>query len=63
VLIKRGAWIGSGAIILPGVTVGIGSIIAAGAVVSRDIPDFSVAAGNPARVVSKLPKPGEKSEA
>jgi acetyltransferase-like isoleucine patch superfamily enzyme len=62
VLIKRGAWIGSGAIILPGVTIGVGSIVAAGAVVSKDIPDFSVAAGNPARVVSKLPKPGEKNE-
>lgn len=57
VLIKRGAWVGSGAIILPGVTIGIGSIVAAGAVVSRSIPNFSVAAGNPARVVSKLPNP------
>lgn len=61
VLIKRGAWIGSGAIILPGVTIGEGSIIAAGAVVNRNIPDFNIAAGNPARVVSKLPKPNEVS--
>ncbi|MFW9904540.1 MAG: acyltransferase [Candidatus Thorarchaeota archaeon] len=57
--IKKGAWIGTGAIILPGVTIGIGSIIAAGSVVNRDIPDFKVAAGNPARVVSELPKPKE----
>ena len=57
VLVKKGAWIGTGAIILPGVTIGIGSIIAAGSVVSRDIPDFKVAAGNPARVVSDLPRP------
>ncbi len=57
VKINRGAWIGSGAIILPGVTVGKGSIVAAGAVVNRSIPDFSIAAGNPARVVSKLENP------
>ncbi len=57
VLIKRGAWIGSGAIILPGAIIGEGSIVASGAVVNRPIPDFRVAAGNPARVVSKLPRP------
>lgn len=57
VWLKRGAWIASGAIILPGVTIGKGSIIAAGSVVNRDIPDFSIAAGNPARVVSKLERP------
>ncbi|MFX0123800.1 MAG: acyltransferase [Candidatus Hodarchaeota archaeon] len=61
VLIKQGAWIGTGAIILPGVTIGIGSIIAAGSVVNRDIPDFKIAAGNPARVVSELPRPKEMS--
>ena len=55
--VKQGAWIGSGAIILPGVTIGTGSIIAAGSVVNRDIPDFKIAAGNPARVVSELPRP------
>ena len=57
VRVKQGAWIGSGAIILPGVTIGTGSIIAAGSVVNRDIPDFKIAAGNPARVVSELPRP------
>jgi acetyltransferase-like isoleucine patch superfamily enzyme len=54
--IKRGAFIGAGAIILPGVTIGEGSIIASGSVVSRSIPDYRIAAGNPARVVSKLEK-------
>ena len=54
VLIKKGAWIAAGAIVLPGVTIGKGSIIAAGSVVSKDIPDFCVAAGNPARVVRKI---------
>lgn len=57
VLLKRGSWLGSGSIILPGVTVGIGAIVAAGAVVSKNVPNYSVAAGNPARVVSKLPHP------
>ena len=59
VVIKHGAWIASGAIILPGVTIGKGSIVAAGAVVNRSIPEYSVAAGNPARVISKLPKPNK----
>ncbi len=55
--IKRGAWIGSGAIILPGAIIGEGAIVASGAVVNRAIPDFRIAAGNPARVISKLPRP------
>jgi acetyltransferase-like isoleucine patch superfamily enzyme len=57
--IKRGAWIGSGAILLPGAIIGEGSIVASGAVVSRAIPDYRIAAGNPARAVSKLPRPEE----
>lgn len=59
--IKRGAWIASGSIILPGVSIGKGSIVAAGSVVNRNIPDFSIAAGNPARVVSKLEKPKKRN--
>lgn len=51
VLIKRNAHIGIGAIIMPGVTIGEGSIIGAGAVVTKDIPDFSIAVGVPARVI------------
>lgn len=47
-------WIGGNVVILPGVTIGKGCTIAAGAVVSRDIPDWSVAMGVPARVVKKL---------
>lgn len=51
VTIGDDVWIGRRVIILPGVTIGRGSIIGAGAVVAKDIPPYSVAVGNPARVV------------
>jgi len=51
VIIEDDVWIGTGVIILKGVTVGCGSIIAAGSVVNKSIPEFSIAAGVPARVV------------
>lgn len=54
VRIEDGAWIGAGAIILPGVTIGIQSIVGAGSVVTRDVPDGCVVAGNPARVIKKF---------
>ena len=51
VLVQAWADIGTGAILLPGVTVGKGSIVGAGAVVTRDVPPFSIVAGVPARFV------------
>jgi acetyltransferase-like isoleucine patch superfamily enzyme len=51
VTIEDAVWIGTSSIILPGVTIGYGSIIGAGSVVTRDIPPRVLAAGNPARVV------------
>jgi maltose O-acetyltransferase len=51
VTVGRNAWIGMGAIILPGVTIGEGCVIGAGSVVVKDVEPFSVAVGNPARVV------------
>ncbi|GAB4028843.1 sugar O-acetyltransferase [Spirosoma koreense] len=54
IVIKRNAWIGAGATILPGVTVGENSVVAAGAVVSRNVPANAVVAGVPARVVKSL---------
>lgn len=52
--IKNNVWIGEGVCILPGVTVGIGSIIGALSLVTKDIPDYSIAVGSPAKVVKKF---------
>ena len=49
--IKDGVWIGNNVIILSGVTIGQKAIIAAGSVVTKDIPDYAIAAGNPAKVI------------
>lgn len=51
VVIKKNAWIGAGATILPGVTIGEHSVVAAGAVVTQDIPDNIVAGGVPAKIL------------
>lgn len=51
VIIGNEVWIGGGTVILPGVTIGDGVVIGAGSVVTRDIPSFTVAFGNPCRVV------------
>lgn len=55
VVIEDGAWVGCRAIILKGVTIGRGAVIGAGAIVTRDVPAYSVAVGQPARVVRTLP--------
>jgi len=56
ILIKEGAWIGAGATILPGVTIGKYAIIGANSLVSKDIPDYGVAVGSPAKVIKYLEK-------
>ena len=56
ILIKEGAWVGAGATILPGVTVGKHAIIGANSVVSKNIPDYAVAVGCPAKVIKYLEK-------
>ncbi len=52
--IKKGAWIGAGAIILPGVTIGENAIVGAGSVVTKDVPNNTVWVGNPARQIKEL---------
>ncbi len=51
VTIGDDVWIGTRVIVLPGVTIGAHSIVAAGAVVTKDVPEWSVVGGNPARVI------------
>lgn len=54
--IKRNSSIGSCSIIMPGVTIGEGAVIGAGSLVTKDIPDWSIAVGRPAKVVKTFPK-------
>ncbi|HEY0655457.1 MAG TPA: sugar O-acetyltransferase [Chryseosolibacter sp.] len=54
ILIKRNAWIGAGATILPGVTIGENSIVAAGAVVNKDVPDNTIVGGVPAKIIRSI---------
>ena len=54
ILIKEGAVINPGSIIMAGVTIGKNSIVAVGSIVSKDVPDYVVVAGNPARVIKKI---------
>ena len=54
VFVGRNVWIGDKSTILPGVTIGEGCIIAANSVVTKDVPPFSVVAGNPAAIVKKI---------
>ena len=54
ILVKRNAWIGAGATILPGVTIGENAVVAAGAVVSRNVPDNTVVGGIPAKVIRTI---------
>lgn len=54
ILIKKGAWIGAGVTIMPGICVGKHSIVGAASAVTHDVPDYSVVVGNPARVIKTL---------
>lgn len=57
VVVGEGAWVGARAVLMPGVTVGGGAVVAAGAVVTEDVPADTVCAGVPARVVRTLAVP------
>ncbi|WVQ73606.1 hypothetical protein IAR50_003186 [Cryptococcus sp. DSM 104548] len=58
VVIKDDCWIGGGATILPGITVGKGCTVGAGSVVTKDVPERSVVVGNPARVIKRILEDG-----
>jgi phosphonate metabolism protein (transferase hexapeptide repeat family) len=53
VTIGHDVWIGHGAIVLPGRQIGIGAVIAAGAIVTKDVPAYTIVAGNPARIIRR----------
>lgn len=53
VLVKEGSWVGERVCILPGVTIGKKCVIGSGSVVNKSIPDYSIAVGNPARVIKQ----------
>ena len=53
-IVKQGASIGSNATLLCGITVGSGAVIGAGSVVTKDVPDNTIVAGNPARIIRKI---------
>ncbi len=55
VLIRRGAWLGQNCVVMPGVTIGRGSVVGANSVVLHDVPDRTIVAGVPARVIRELP--------
>jgi acetyltransferase-like isoleucine patch superfamily enzyme len=59
-LVRHGAAVGTGSIVLPGVTIGRFAMVAAGAVVTRDVPDYGLALGAPARLVGFVCACGEK---
>lgn len=54
VTIGDGAWIGAGVIILPGITIGKYAVVGAGSIVTKDVPEYTVAAGNPCRVMREI---------
>lgn len=51
VIIKNDVWIGANSVIMPGVTIGNGAIIGAGAVVTKNVPDYAIVAGVPAKII------------
>lgn len=54
IIVREGAWIGANSIILPGVVIGKNAVIGAGSIVTKSIPDFCVAVGNPAKVIKQI---------
>jgi acetyltransferase-like isoleucine patch superfamily enzyme len=61
VVVQDGAWVGANAMLMPGVTIGTGSVVGAGAVVQDDVPPNTIVAGSPARPVRSLDEAREPS--
>lgn len=61
IVVKKGACVSMGAIIMPGVTIGEGAIVGAGAIVTKDVPEWTVVAGNPAKVIKEVIQRIERS--
>jgi acetyltransferase-like isoleucine patch superfamily enzyme len=53
VVIGKDVWIGAGVIILPGISIGEGSVVAGGSVVTKNVPEFTIVGGNPARILKE----------
>lgn len=51
IIVKDDVWIGFGSFVLSGVTIGQGAVVAAGSVVTKDVPPYAIVGGNPARVI------------
>jgi acetyltransferase-like isoleucine patch superfamily enzyme len=62
ITIGEDCWIGGNVVVLPGVTIGRGVTVGAGSVVTKDVEDYVVVAGNPARVIRRLENPSAKGE-
>jgi acetyltransferase-like isoleucine patch superfamily enzyme len=63
IVIGQNVWIGAHATILPGVTIGDGAIVAAGAVVTKDVPGNTIAGGVPARFIKNIDEPYRQKSA
>lgn len=59
-VVKFGAAVGSRSVILPGITIGRWALVAAGSVVTRDVPDYALVAGNPARIIGSVDESGHR---
>jgi len=58
-VVKYGASIGAGAVILPGITIGEYALVGSGSVVTKDVPDYALVFGNPAKIMGKVDKNGQ----
>lgn len=54
IILKEGCWLGANVVVLPGVTIGNNSVVGAGSIVTKNVPDRVVVAGNPAKIIKKL---------